>query len=166
MKKLIIMLGPNGVGKSTVSAELLHLMDHSAYVDSDTLRMVNPNGSTSELAAVQKANILAVINNYLSSDLVNHVIFPYGLHGHRKKMLDDIIDDLSGKFDIVIHKIVLTCSEEENIRRMKHDGRDAQRIQRALEFSRPMFDRTEYQTIDTTELTPKETAQAILDLLM
>ena len=42
MKNLIIILGPNGVGKSTVSAALMRILPNCAYIDSDSLRMMNP----------------------------------------------------------------------------------------------------------------------------
>ena len=165
MKKLIIILGPNGVGKSTVAAELMRMLPNSAFIDSDSLRMMNPAGNSVELIRIQKANILAVMSNYFSSAMIEHVIFPYGLHGHRKQMLEDIIRGICNKFDIEICTIVLTCSEEENVRRMKLDGRDPDRIKRAIEVSRLEYDNIKNSKIDTTSLTPKETALTIIDAI-
>ena len=63
MKKLIIILGPNGVGKSTASGELLQILPNSAYIDSDTLRMINPAAHTDESIELHKRNILSLIKN-------------------------------------------------------------------------------------------------------
>lgn len=165
MKKLIIILGANGVGKSTAATELMRMLPNSAFIDSDFLRMMNPAQNSAELIHIQKSNIFDVMSNYFSSDMIEYVIFPYGLHGHRKQLLEEITQEISDKFDLGTCTIVLTCSEEENIRRMKFDGRDDERIKRAIEFSRPKYDDIEYLKIDTTQLTPKETACAIMDIL-
>lgn len=163
MKRLIVLLGPNGVGKSTVSREVLCRLTNSTYIDSDTLRMINPGGNSEDLIAVQKANITAVMKNYFSSPIINTVIFPYGLHGHREKVLTDIITSVQSDFDIEILEIILTCSVEENIRRMKNDCRDEQRIQRAVNNTREIYDNLPYPKIDTTSLTPSYTAKIIIE---
>lgn len=165
MKNLIIILGANGVGKSTTAAELMRILPNSAFIDSDSLRMMNPAGNSAELIQIQKSNILAVMGNYFFSDMIEHVIFPYGIHGHRKQLLEEIIGDISEKFDIEIFTIVLACSEAENIRRMKIDNRDDERIKRALLFSRPAYDQIDHLKLDTTALTPREAAWAIIDSL-
>lgn len=43
MKKLIFICGANGIGKTTISRQLLYNIEDSAYVDSDAMRMINPN---------------------------------------------------------------------------------------------------------------------------
>lgn len=165
MKKLIVILGANGVGKSTAAAELMRMLPNSAFIDSDSLRMMNPAGNSEALIHIQKLNIFDVMSNYFSSDMIKYVIFPYGVHGHRKQLLEEIVRGIVGKFDVETCTVVLTCSEEENIRRMKLDSRDNERIKRALEFSRPEYNDIEQLKIDTTSLTPKETACAIIDTL-
>ncbi len=40
--KLIIIIGPNGVGKSSVAKSLLNRYPKSAFVDSDWRRVINP----------------------------------------------------------------------------------------------------------------------------
>ena len=165
MKKLIIILGANGIGKSTAGIELMRILPNSAFIDSDSLRMMNPSGNSAELIEIQKSNILAVMSNYFVSDMIENVIFPYGIHGHRKQMLEEIISRISENFKVQIFKIVLMCSEAENIRRMKLDNRDEERIKRALMFSRPAYDQIDHLKLDITELTPKEAALDIINAL-
>ena len=107
MKKLIIILGANGIGKSTAAAELMRILPNSAFVDSDSLRMMNPGGNSAELIQIQKANIITVMSNYFRSDMIENVIFPFGIHGHRERMLEEIISSISEKFEVKIFKIVL-----------------------------------------------------------
>ncbi len=161
MKRLIVILGPNGVGKTTVASELLRTIPNSAFVDSDYLRKMNPGENSEELIRIQKANILSVMENYLSSSIIENVVFTYGLHGHREKMLNDIISEISNYFKTTVIIVVLTCVEKENIRRMQNDGRDPERIKRAIVVSRPIYENTGYFTIDTTAISPKQVAEIV-----
>lgn len=165
MKKLIIILGANGIGKSTAAAELMRILPNSAFVDSDSLRMMNPGGNSAELIQIQKANIITVMSNYFRSDMIENVIFPFGIHGHRERMLEEIISSISEKFEVKIFKIVLVCNESENIRRMKLDNLDEERIKRALKFSRPVYDELDLVKLDISELTPRQAALDIIDTM-
>lgn len=78
MKTLLLILGPNGVGKSTASAELLRLLPKSGYIESDTLRMIHSAPDNHSLIAVQKLNILALMRHYFAAPFIDTVIFPYG----------------------------------------------------------------------------------------
>ncbi len=165
MKNLIIILGANGIGKSTAAAELMRILPNSAFVDSDSLRMMNPGRNSAELIQIQKANIITVMSNYFRSDMIENVIFPFGIHGHRERMLEEIISSISEKFKVKIFKIVLVCNESENIRRMKLDNRDEERIKRALKYSRPVYDELDLIKLDISELTPRQAALDIIDTM-
>ena len=165
MKRILVILGPNGVGKSTVSAELLERMPNTAYIDSDTLKWTNPGGRNQEAIEVQRKNILTIFRNYLECDWIQNVIFPYGLHGHRKQMLQQMMSKLKNDFNVEIKVIVLECDEIENVRRMKADGRDEVRIGRALTNTRELFDDLNVPKVDVTKLNVKETAEQIINLL-
>lgn len=162
MKKLILILGANGIGKSTVSAELLRRLPNSAYIDSDWCRMMNPAQFTDETIAVNRKNILDLMINYFSCSTVQNVIFPYGLHGHRKQLLDDLLCVLRRKFEFQLFIVVLVCDEAENIQRMKADGRDEERIMRGVKNTRAIYDKLDYPKIKVTNLTVSETAEEIL----
>jgi len=164
VKKLILILGPNGVGKSTASAALLRALPNCASIDSDAMRMMNP-ARGKEVIAVQKQNILALMRNYFRASFVEYVIFPYGYHAHRKTMLEDIIGELKAEFEFEIITILLTCSENENIRRMQNDGRNDERITYSIKNTRTIFDGLDCPKIDTTELLPEQTAERMIEIL-
>lgn len=42
MKQLIVIVGPNGVGKTTAAKKIVELYENVAYVDSDWCRVMNP----------------------------------------------------------------------------------------------------------------------------
>lgn len=164
-KRLILILGPNGVGKSTVCAELLSHIPHSAYIDTDMLKMANPAEFTDQMITLHKKNILSLMHNYFHCGFVDTILLPYGIHGHRKAMLREMIADLQDHYDLHIDTVILTCSEEENVRRMKSQGRDDARIARALQYSRYLYQDTVYPLVDVTNLTVKQTAMEIIGLL-
>ncbi len=162
MKILLIILGPNGVGKSTACARLLQRLPRSARLESEWCRMINPFDLTPEIEALTERHMTALLRGYLSCSLVDTVIFSYGLHGPRRRILDRVMDNLR---DVPFHllPLTLTCSEEENIRRMRQDGRDEQRIQGAL-ATRAIYEGLGFPVIDTTEMSVEETVEQILTI--
>jgi hypothetical protein len=107
-------------------------------------------------------NISAVIGNYLDCDAIQTVIFSYGFHGRRKEVFDRVMSALSIRETRFI-PFTLMCGEEENIRRMKADRRDAAQIERALKISRDAFSDIAYPQIDITRLSVDEAAMLIMD---
>ncbi len=57
---------------------------------------------------------------------------------------------------------LLTCSEEENIKRMNMDNRSLERKQRAIEESRKAFGDLTYPQIEITDFTASEAAENII----
>lgn len=164
MKRLLFICGPNGVGKTTVCRHIVEHTPNTAYVDSDACRLLNPFVLDNVTIPVIAKNISDMIRNYLQCDYVDTVLFSYGFHGRRKEVFDRVLaslDDLDYRFCPVL----LLCEEDENIRRMHQDGRDAARIRRAIEQSRKAFADVDYQSLDVTNLTVAETADSILELI-
>lgn len=173
MKRLILLIGPNGVGKSATAAELLRILPRAAYVEPDALRKYadlspDPSQSCGETIALRRANIYAVTRNYLASPVIDTVILPYGLHGYRAALLQELLTVLQAESEFELVPVLLDCERDENIRRMQADGRDAERIARALDRSRGAFSGAHDMypgliLIDTTKLTPYKTAVAIAE---
>ncbi|MEA4831148.1 hypothetical protein SDC9_121574 [bioreactor metagenome] len=166
MKNLILILGANGIGKSTISAQLLRLLPNSAYIDSDYCRMMNPAQLNDETVFVNKKNILDLMLNYFGCSIIDNVIFPYGFHGHRKQLFNDLLNELKKKVDFRLYTILLVCDEAENIRRLKADNRDDERIERALRNTRNIFGGLDCPTIDITELSPVQSAERIMKIII
>ena len=65
MKKLILIVGPNGVGKTTTAKILLQKLSKCAYVDADWCRAINPFPFTDATKYAVTRNIYSLFKNYL-----------------------------------------------------------------------------------------------------
>lgn len=164
MKKLIFIHGPNGVGKSTLCKMLNSRLPNSAWLESEWCRMTNPFTFTPEIISMVEKNISFVLRSYLECSLLDYVIFNYGFHGPRKQIWDNVLQNLRD-LNYRLLPITITCSEEENRARMLKDGRDEERIKRALAV-RGLYDGLGYPTIDTTGLTTEETVSKVWEIVM
>ena len=118
MKTILLILGPNAVGKSTTASAVVQCRSHSAYIDGDALRAINPFPFTEATRKAVTANIYCVIRNYLECEDIDMVVFPYSLHGERRQMWEMVLSQLqSCGLQFQVQEVVLTCSEGENRRR-------------------------------------------------
>ena len=161
MKNILFLCGPNGIGKTTICKEIIKQLPNSAYVDSDSCRIMNPFVLNDDTIPTIAKNISDLIINYLKCPTVNTVIFSYGFHGRRKEVFQKVLVEISQ----IEHKFIpflIWCSEEENVNRMNIDNRSAERIQRALNESRKAFEYVTYPKIDITNLSAVEAAKRII----
>ncbi len=166
MKQLIVLVGPNGVGKSTTAREIVKQCGNTAFVDSDWCRVMNPFVFSDTAKETICENIYCLIRNYLLCSDISTVVFTYAWHGERKKIYDKVIEKL--KKDGVEFReriIILKCSKEENMKRAVTDGRDGARIKRGMELTFSFYDDYDYPCIDTTDMTAGEAAQQVISLI-
>lgn len=162
MKQLIVIIGPNGVGKSTTAMEFVTQNSHTAYVDSDWCRVMNPFEFTETAKLTIAENIYCMLRNYLTCSDINTVLFTYGWHGARKEIFENVMENLeSDNIDFSETIIILKCSKEENIKRAFNDGRDEERIKRGIEMTFSFYDKYDYPVIDTTDMTPSQVVNEI-----
>lgn len=166
MKRLIVIVGPNAVGKTTTAMCLVEKLSKIAYVDSDWCRVMNPFPFTEITKQTIAENMYALLHNYLMCEDVDVVVFTYSWHGGRKEIYDNIIARLRKEeieFEEMI--VVLKCSKEENVRRAISDNRDNERIERGMENTFNFYDKYTYPCIDTTGMRPDEVAEKIMELV-
>lgn len=167
MKKVLVLVGPNGVGKSTTAEAFMHQHTKCAYIDSDACRAMNPFPLTSATKNVVIENIYCLFKNYLLCIDIDMIVFPYSFHGERKEIFDIVMKRLADDgitFEMIT--IVLKCSLEENIKRAKADGRDKERIERGIKNTFNFYDEFNGPSIDTTNLSPKEVVNRIHTLIL
>ena len=160
MKRLVLLCGPNGIGKTSICHELLRITPQSAYVDSDPLRMMNPFVLSDETIPTVAKNIGDLIENYLDCPSVETVFFSYGFHGRRREIFERVMARLQMR-ELRFLPLLIWCDEEENVRRMRLDERDEARIARAIAVSRSAYANIDYPRIDVTNLNVSQAAQAV-----
>ncbi len=163
VKQLIVIIGPNGVGKSTTAQNIVAQCEKCAYVDSDWCRAINPYKFTKLTKQTVTENIYCLLHNYLTCEDINTVVFTYSWHGERKEIYDSVIARLKSEeieFEKVI--IILKCSMAENIRRETEDDREESRINRGIEKTFSFYDGYNYPCIDTTSMDPLQVAKQII----
>lgn len=166
MKKLIVILGPNGVGKSTTAKAFWNRYTRCAYVDSDWCRAINPFSVTLSTKVTVTENIYCMLKNYLRCEDIDKIVFPYGWHGERKEIFDTVICKLKEDgIEFEMFPVVLKCSMQENIRRCECDGREAERIERGIKNTFHFYDDFQYPCIITTELSPEEVVEQIAEII-
>ncbi len=166
-KKLIVIIGPNGVGKTTTASEFRNCCTNSAYIDAEWCRCINPfyplTDATCELVI---NNMFCLLKNHLLCRDINTIVFPYGFHGGRKENFEIVIQRLQKEgIEFELQYIILKCSYDENVRRAKQDNRDEERVQRGMKNTFEFYDNYDYPVIDTTELEPRQVVQQMIKVL-
>lgn len=166
MKQLIVIVGPNAVGKSKIAKKIVEKYPQSAYVDSDWCRAMNPFKITDVTKQVVETNIYCLLHNYLSCDEISTVVFTYSWHGGRKEIYDSVMMKLRDDgiaFEEQV--IILKCNKAEIRERAISDGRDKERIARGMKNTFSFYDEFDYPCINTTHMTPTEVAEKIMILI-
>lgn len=161
MKKLYLITGPAGVGKSTISKVLSLKFSKSVLIEGDDVYhmvsggYVSPWKSGNHMELFWK-NSISLIENSLKQGY--DVVFNYIINKKDYENLKEIFKDYE-----VIFKLLLV-SEKELLRRDKLRNEDCRMNERCLillnNFKKQGFDNS--LIIDTTNLTIEETLNKVI----
>ena len=161
MKKLVLVAGTMGVGKSSVCRELLSRLTPGAYLDGDWCWNINPFSVTEENKRMVQDNIRHVLREYLTNSGLEYVIFCWVMH--EQQIIDDVLEGLSG-LEYEAHVFALTASEAVLKARLGADVaagmRQADVIERSISRL-PLYEKLNACLIDTGTLSPGEVAEFI-----
>lgn len=165
MKKLIIINGTMGAGKSTVSNLLLKMLDKSVYLDGDWCWNMNPFIVTDENKNMVMDNITYLLKSFLHNSNYEYIIFCWVIQD--EDIFKLILDKLKG-FDFELYKISLICSEDALRKRLEKDVQSGVRKPDVIERSIKriaLYDKMDTIKIDVSRISAFNAAQKIYELV-
>lgn len=165
MKKLIMINGTMGVGKSTVCNILFKMLNNSVYLDGDWCWNMNPFVVSEENKKMVINNISYLLKSYLNNSGYEYIIFCWVIQ--EELIFKQILDKLNG-FNFEIHKVSLVCTKEALISRLNIDVqngiRKADVINRSIERI-SFYEKMDIVKIDVSNTTPEKTAKEICEMV-
>jgi len=164
MKRLYMIGGTMGIGKTTVSQYLKTELNNSVFLDGDWCWDMYPFQVTDETKEMVIRNICALLNNFIKCSTIENIIFCWVMD--KQDIINDILSRLImvGCTGIVIS---LVCSEDELKKRLKRDinsgVRNANILQRSIERL-PLYKELDTIKIDVSKKTVKEIKDAIVSI--
>jgi len=162
MKKLVIVNGSMGVGKSAVCEKLYKRLNTSVWLDGDWCWMMNPFTVTDENINMVQNNIISLLNSFLHNSSFRYVIFSWVIH------LEEIFDTILGDIDTEeydLYKFTLMCSEETLRRRiLGRAGGTVESADRSI-ARLALYEKMDTVKIDTTDLSPELAAERIIEII-
>jgi broad-specificity NMP kinase len=164
MKKIYIVGGTMGVGKTTVCQKLKELLPDSVFLDGDWCWDMSPFKVTEETKAMVMDNICYILNNYIHCSAFNNIIFCWVMHEQR--IIDDIVSALDTR-ECEVKLISLICGEQQLRKRLQKDidARIRQRdiLQRSI-ARLPLYESLDTIKIDVSDISAEQTAKIISEL--
>lgn len=164
MKTLYLIGGTMGVGKTTVCRILKKNMDRAVFLDGDWCWDADPFQVNDETKKMVTENICFLLNSFLHCSVYENIIFGWVMHEQ------EIIDGLLERLDTAGCRVVtvsLLCGEKELVSRLEKDVRLGLRTEDVIRRSvdrLPLYGRLRTIGIDTSELSPEEAADRIMEL--
>ncbi len=93
MKKLYIICGTMGVGKTAVSLYLKEKLPNAVLLDGDWCWSADPFQVNEETKTMVIDNICHVLNNFIACSAYENIIFCWVLH--KKEIIDNILEKLN-----------------------------------------------------------------------
>ncbi|WP_195263048.1 AAA family ATPase [Clostridium sp. 1001275B_160808_H3] len=160
-KKLIIVNGAMGVGKTTTCKELNKSLQNSVLLDGDWCWMMNPFVVNEENKKMVIDNITYLLRGFIRNSTIEYVIFTWVIH--REEIYNNILEPLKD-LDFEVIKLTLTCSKDtlrnRVLRDVKLNLRTEESINRSIEYL-DLYKNMDTKEIDTTDLSILEVVELI-----
>ena len=164
MKRLYIIGGTMGVGKTTVGQQLKKDLPNSVFLDGDWCWDADPFQVTEETKTLVQDNICHMLNNFLQCSVYETVIFCWVMH--EQEIIDSIIAKL--KLDNCEVKCISLIVDEENLqRRLTRDVQKGIRKEDVIDRSIariPLYQKLDTVKVDTNNKTIAEIVAEIAQL--
>ena len=164
MKKLYIIGGTMGVGKTTVSREIKNRLSKSVFLDGDWCWDMNPFVVNNETKTMVMDNICYLLNKFIHCSEYENIIFCWVLH--EQEIIDSILSRLD-KQNINVICISLLCKEKALRERIQKDIDNKLRNKDVLEKSIErihLYEKLDTVKIEVSEKTVADTVNEIMQL--
>lgn len=164
MKKLYIIGGTMGIGKTTVSKELKNRLGKSVFLDGDWCWDMNPFVVNNETKTMVMDNICYVLNSFIHCTEYENIIFCWVLH--EQEIIDSILSGLDTQ-NVKVISISLLCKEKSLRERIQKDIDNKLRSKDVLERSIeriPLYEKLDTVKIEVSEKTVTDIVNEIMQL--
>ena len=161
MKRLILVNGTMGAGKTATCKELSKLLEHNVFLDGDWCWTMNPFVVTEETKRMVQDNIIYLLRNFLACSEYENIIFCWVMQ--YESIMDELLSGLIG-LDFKPYKFTLTISEQALTQRIQRDVENHVRTFDVLERSLqrlPLYKNMDTIKIDVSEITARQAAEQI-----
>lgn len=164
MKRIYLIGGTMGVGKTTVCVELKRRLQNCVFLDGDWCWDASPFCVTDETKAIVMDNICHLLNNFIHCSAYDNIVFCWVMH--EQSIIDDILKRLdTGCCDV---KAITLIVNEENLRsRLGRDIQNGLRSEDIIDRSvkrLPLYHSLDTIKIDTSNKTVSDVAEEIMKL--
>ncbi len=161
MKKLIIINGAPGIGKTSSSQLLYQQLNNSAWLDGDWCWMINPFKVTDENKRMVEDNIIHVLLNYINNSSLDYIILCWVIP--HQALLNSLLEKLANK-NLQIYKITLIAQADIFRNRLLKDKRTEEQILDSIKRLE-VYHNMDTIKIDTSHLSIQETVTRIKELI-
>lgn len=164
MKRLYLIGGTMGVGKTTICQNLKQLLPNSVFLDGDWCWDSDPFQVTDETKEMVIDNICYLINNFIRCSIYDNIIFCWVMHEQ------SIIDTICNKINVenCNVKIISLLVDEKNLKnRIENDVMAGIRYIDVLDRSiarMPLYEKLNTIKINTNNKSIAEIADEITKL--
>ena len=144
IKKLYMIGGTMGVGKTTVCQQLKRDLQNSVFLDGDWCWDASPFQVTNETKVMVTVNICYLLNNFLKCSAYENIIFCWVMH--EQSIINSILEKLDTQ-NCEVKSISLVANEKTLCERLSTDVERGIRSEDIIERSIARIPM--YQTLDT-----------------
>jgi len=166
MKRLIVINGTMGVGKTATCKELNKRLNNSVWLDGDWCWMMDPFIVNEENKKMVKENIVFLLNNFMNNSNIENIIFNWVIHD--ESIMEEILLGLKN-IGYDLEKITLICSKSALKARISkdidEDKRDISCLERSLNYL-DLYKDMNTEKFDTSEKNVDEVVDEICTYLI